>query len=81
MASSSTLQDTASKGTFSLENILGEGHELVEHPGLADNAASAGGSGWDEESTEKVAAEGFCIECEGMRYFLAQKFILSHFLL
>ena len=51
----------ANGGTLSLDNILGEDHEMLEHPGL--NGAPAGG--WDEEATEHPVAEGFCIECEG----------------
>ncbi|KAI5893683.1 uncharacterized protein SCHCODRAFT_02622480 [Schizophyllum commune H4-8] len=50
----------ANGGTLSLDNILGEDHEMLEHPGL--NGAPAGG--WDEEATEHPVAEGFCIECE-----------------
>lgn len=46
---------------FSLENILGENHDAVEHPGT--NGVSA--IGWDEEVPEKAVSEGFCIECEG----------------
>lgn len=45
---------------FSLENILGENHDAVEHPGT--NGVSA--IGWDEEVPEKAVSEGFCIECE-----------------
>jgi hypothetical protein len=48
---------------FSLENILGENHDAVEHPGT--NGVST--TGWDdlEETPENAIAEGFCIECEG----------------
>lgn len=47
---------------FSLENILGENPEDVQHP----NGTTQGeATGWDEESTERPLAEGFCIECEG----------------
>jgi hypothetical protein len=46
---------------FSLENILGENHDAVEHPGT--NGVDA--SGWDEEAPENAVPEGFCIECEG----------------
>ncbi|KAM6496124.1 Protein of unknown function (DUF2009) domain containing protein [Amanita muscaria] len=45
---------------FSLENILGENPDDVQHPKL--NGVSA--TGWDEESTEKAPAEGYCVECE-----------------
>lgn len=41
--------------TFTLENILSENHENIE-PTHAE--------GWDEETTEKPIAEGFCTECE-----------------
>ena len=49
------------KVSFTLENILGDGTESIEHPGAKDPPAA----GWDEESAEKPVAEGFCIECEG----------------
>ncbi|KAF8638576.1 hypothetical protein AX17_002118 [Amanita inopinata Kibby_2008] len=45
---------------FSLENILGENPDDIQHPKL--NGAST--TGWDEETTEKPALEGYCIECE-----------------
>ena len=48
---------------FSLQNILGENPEDVQHPDTKLNGAQA--TGWDEESTERPLAEGFCIECEG----------------
>jgi hypothetical protein len=50
--------------TFSLENILGENHDAVEHPGT--NGVSA--AMWDEETPETTVAEGFCIECEGEQF-------------
>lgn len=46
---------TASK--FSLENILGDEPDSVEHPKADDN--------WDEEIPDKAPVEGYCIECEG----------------
>lgn len=46
---------------FSLATILGEDHENLEHPDFKDKP----GGGWDEEEREEVAAEGFCVECEG----------------
>jgi hypothetical protein len=57
-----------SDGTFSLENILGENHDTVEHPGTEHTQAA---TGWDEEETEKPLAEGYCVECEGVpqKYF------------
>lgn len=48
---------------FSLQNILGENPEDVQHPDTKLNGTQA--TGWDEESTERPLAEGFCIECEG----------------
>ena len=48
---------------FSLQNILGENPEDVQHPDTKLNGAQP--TGWDEESTERPLAEGFCIECEG----------------
>ncbi|KAF8622192.1 hypothetical protein AX15_007301 [Amanita polypyramis BW_CC] len=47
---------------FSLENILGENPQDIQHPDAKLNGTSA--TGWDEESTEKPLAEGYCIECE-----------------
>lgn len=46
---------------FSLETILGDNHEAVEHPGTNGQAPT----GWDEEVTENAPGEGFCVECEG----------------
>lgn len=46
-------------GAFSLENILGEHHENLEHPKFRKELLE------DSEPLENVAAEGFCIECEG----------------
>lgn len=47
-------------GAFSLENILGENHDAVEH--LAARVAPA--TGWDEENIERPLVEGYCVECE-----------------
>ncbi|KAF9464797.1 hypothetical protein BDZ94DRAFT_1255278 [Collybia nuda] len=58
MANSS--EPTLNISTFSLENILGENHDAVEHPGMKGAPAS----GWDEETPEVGALEGFCVECE-----------------
>lgn len=52
---------TSDNSKFSLENILGENHETIEHPSA--NGSPSGG--WDEEATEKPVAEGYCVECEG----------------
>ncbi|KAF9226868.1 hypothetical protein BS17DRAFT_776255 [Gyrodon lividus] len=60
-------QPAESSGTFSLENILGDNHEILEHPGLKQqelDASTTAAKGWDEESTNLPAAEGFCVECE-----------------
>ncbi|KAG1719130.1 uncharacterized protein EDB91DRAFT_1065875 [Suillus paluster] len=54
-------------GKFTLENILGRNHEQVEHPRLQekDSVGTTGtGEGWDEESANRSAADGFCVECE-----------------
>ncbi|KAG6910775.1 hypothetical protein DXG01_007662 [Tephrocybe rancida] len=48
--------------TFTLETILSDNHETVEHPGTLSNGISV--TGWDEEVPENTAAEGFCVECE-----------------
>lgn len=50
---------------FSLENILGDNHEAIEHPTATGDVASAPPRGWDEEDTERPPVEGYCIECEG----------------
>jgi hypothetical protein len=52
---------TSTQEKFSLENILGDNHEILEHPGL--NNATA--QGWDEDALETTAVEGYCVECEG----------------
>ena len=52
-----------SSESFSLENILGD-HENLEHPKYREEDKPVGG--WDEETIEKSAADGFCIECEGV---------------
>ncbi|KDQ29697.1 hypothetical protein PLEOSDRAFT_1055696 [Pleurotus ostreatus PC15] len=51
---------TSDNSKFSLENILGENHETIEHPSANGNPSG----GWDEEATEKPVAEGYCVECE-----------------
>ncbi|KAL4264334.1 Protein of unknown function DUF2009 [Pleurotus pulmonarius] len=51
---------TSDSSKFSLENILGENHETIQHPGANGNPLG----GWDEEATEKPVAEGYCVECE-----------------
>ena len=47
--------------TFSLENILGNDHDKLEHPDIRPE-------GWDEEDAEREAAHGYCVECEGACY-------------
>jgi hypothetical protein len=65
-----TLQPNESpSGSFTLENILGSNHEAVEHPRLKEKDsgdATGPGEGWDEESAVRPAADGFCVECEGV---------------
>ena len=52
-------------GAFSLENILGENHDAVEHPATA--IAEKASVGWDEEDTAEIPlADGYCVECEGV---------------
>ncbi|KAF8897763.1 hypothetical protein BD779DRAFT_1492379 [Infundibulicybe gibba] len=58
-SSISMADATNTNGAFSLENILGENHETIEHPGIKTPPA-----GWDEDIPEKPVTEGFCIECE-----------------
>ena len=43
---------------FSLENILGDDHDKLEHPLIKPE-------GWDEEDTVREVAHGYCVECEG----------------
>jgi hypothetical protein len=43
---------------FSLENILGDNHEKLEHPDVRPE-------GWDEEDAKREVAHGYCVECEG----------------
>lgn len=59
---------TESGASFSLENILGDNHDTLEHPGLKQqelDASTTAAEGWDEESANRPTAEGFCVECEG----------------
>ena len=48
--------------TFSLENILGNDHDKLEHPDIRPE-------GWDEEDVERQVAHGYCVECEGAWYY------------
>ncbi|KAI0296092.1 hypothetical protein B0F90DRAFT_1811346 [Multifurca ochricompacta] len=57
---SPALSGTESHGNgplFSLETILGNDHEKLEHPDVRPE-------GWDEEATEREVAHGYCVECE-----------------
>ncbi|KAF8841602.1 hypothetical protein BDN67DRAFT_901195 [Paxillus ammoniavirescens] len=66
-ASAENDQEPESSGTFSLENILGANHEILEHPGLRQqelDAPTTAAEGWDEESANRPVAKGFCVECE-----------------
>jgi hypothetical protein len=56
--------DGPTKGSFSLENILGEDHDDVEHPSIPTSKGTA--TGWDEEQIENPLLDGYCIECEGL---------------
>lgn len=59
---------TESGAAFSLENILGDNHDALEHPRLKQqelDAPTTTAEGWDEESANRPTAEGFCVECEG----------------
>ncbi|TFK99154.1 hypothetical protein BDV98DRAFT_511020 [Pterulicium gracile] len=54
----------SSKQAFSLQNILGDDHEHLEHPEVQNGQENALAVGWDEEETSRPVAEGFCVECE-----------------
>jgi hypothetical protein len=64
MASSESPEaESHSNGpTFSLENILGNDHDKLEHPDIRPE-------GWDEEDVEQEVAHGYCVECEGAWYY------------
>lgn len=57
----STTEKQIDNPGFSLDNILSGDHDSLEHP----TAKDAPEGGWDEESSEGVASQGFCVECEG----------------
>lgn len=61
-AEASQANAASGSATFSLENILSN-HDDLEHPKYREEDKPAGG--WDEDTAEKPAAEGYCIECEG----------------
>ncbi|KAJ8515796.1 hypothetical protein ONZ45_g6835 [Pleurotus djamor] len=61
MSSDENLATEGGATKFSLENILGENHDTIEHPTVKDGPTG----GWDEEeASEKPVAEGYCVECE-----------------
>ncbi|XP_006456764.1 hypothetical protein AGABI2DRAFT_211866 [Agaricus bisporus var. bisporus H97] len=49
---------------FSLENILNDKHDTIEHPTAMGDVATGPAEGWDEEDVDKPPVEGYCIECE-----------------
>lgn len=53
------------RAAFSLANILSDTHDTIEHPTLTGDVASTPAEGWDEEDTERLPVEGYCVECEG----------------
>ncbi|KAI0043127.1 hypothetical protein FA95DRAFT_440752 [Auriscalpium vulgare] len=58
---SSSVDKPARNGDF-LANILSSTHdEELEHPDINLDIPA---QGWDEEETERVAPDGFCVECE-----------------
>jgi hypothetical protein len=62
LSGAESLAESHSDGpTFSLENILGNDHDKLEHPDTRPE-------GWDEEDAEREAAHGYCVECEGAWY-------------
>ena len=58
-------EDAPTLQTFSLENILGEHHDKIEHPGVELSNGGSTATGWDQEIIEDPVVEGFCVECEG----------------
>lgn len=68
VATENETKPTESGVAFSLENILGDNHDKVEHPGFKQqelDASTTAAQGWDEESANQPTTEGFCVECEG----------------
>jgi hypothetical protein len=55
---SGTTESQNNGPAFSLENILGDDHDKLEHPDIRPG-------GWDEEDAEQDVAHGYCVECEG----------------
>jgi hypothetical protein len=56
------------QSNFSLENILSDKHDVIEHPSATGDVATGPAEGWDEEDADKPPVEGYCIECEGASY-------------
>ena len=46
---------------FTLDAILNGDKETFDHPNFVEKAEG----GWDEETKDEGAAQGFCVECEG----------------
>lgn len=61
METDGTLPKSETNGTFSIDTILNDDTETLEHPDFKDKP----GGGWDEETKEGELPEGFCVECEG----------------
>ncbi|KAG6850643.1 hypothetical protein H0H93_010835 [Arthromyces matolae] len=61
---SETSDPPKQTASFTLESILSDNHEAVEHPGTLTNGSAVSAVGWDEEGVENQAAEGYCVECE-----------------
>jgi hypothetical protein len=59
---------TNGQPNFSLENILSDKHDTIEHPTATGDVAAGPAEGWDEEDVDKPPVEGYCIECEGASY-------------
>jgi len=51
---------------FSLENILSDNHDSIEHPTVPSDVMTVSTGGWDEEDIDRPPVEGYCIECEGV---------------
>jgi hypothetical protein len=70
---SGTTESQNDGPAFSLENILGNDHDKLEHPDVRPE-------GWDEEDTERDVAHGYCVECEGAWHVLLLVFNLYIFM-
>lgn len=60
IGSEAKLPEAAEPSVFSLNTILNDAGENLEHPDFKDKLEG----GWDEK-TSVGAAEGYCVECEG----------------